>query len=87
MRNSTAKEDQMYKPVDLDRKIEAEGHIRKVVETFKGIQENYFKRPQYVPKTLVFAKTIRHAETITEVIRDVYRRGNEFLQNDNKHNE
>ena len=80
VRNSTAKEDQMYEPVDLDRKIEAEGHIRKVVETFKGIQENYFKRPQYVPKTLVFAKTIRHAETITEVIRDVYGRGNEFCR-------
>lgn len=75
-----ATKEQLYAPADLDRKIEAEDHIRKVIESFKHIQEEAFKRPKYVPKTLVFAKTLRHADTITSVIRDTYGKGNEFCR-------
>lgn len=79
-RITKAAKEQMYTPADLDRKIEAEGHIRKIVEAFKHIQEETFKRPKYVPKTLVFAKTLIHADTITGIIRDAYGRGNEFCK-------
>ena len=80
LRYTTTKKDQTYTPTDLDRKIESKGHIRKVIELFKKIQDEYFNRPLYVPKTLVFAKTIHHADTITEIIREVYGRGNEFCK-------
>lgn len=80
IRCATAEESQTYTPEELDRKIEAPDHIRKVVAAFKNIQDEYFARPQYVPKTLVFAKTVRHAETITNIIRDVYSQGNEFCR-------
>lgn len=79
-RMTKASKEQLYAPADLDRKIEAEDHIRKVIEAFKHIQEDAFKRPKYVPKTLVFAKTLRHADTITGVIRDTYGKGNEFCR-------
>ena len=78
--STTAKKEQMYKPIELDVKIEAEDHIRTIITAFKKIQKDYFKRPEYVPKTLVFTKNERHADTVTNIIRDVFDKGNEFCK-------
>lgn len=80
MRRHTAGDDKYYTPADLDRKIEAESNIRVIIKAFRKIQEDHFGRPRHVPKTLIFAKTIRHAEAITKVVRDEYGKGNEFCR-------
>ncbi len=74
------RKDERYTPEQLDRKIEAEGHIQVVIEELMHIQDENFGRPEYVPKTLVFAKTTHHADTITRIIRKVYGKGNEFCR-------
>ena len=79
-RHITADETQRYAPQDLDNKIEAPGHIQKIIEVFKEKQMEYFPCREYVPKTLVFAKNIHHAETITEIIRNKYGKGNKFCR-------
>ena len=75
-----ADKSQWYKPSELDYKIEAEDHIRTVIKAFKHLQKEHFKRPEYVPKTLIFAKKIQHADTITRIVREEYGKGDDFCQ-------
>ncbi len=78
--STKAKKSQTYTPEQLDTIIESPKHIRLVIEAFKNTQEHHFKRPLYLPKTLVFAKNIHHAEIITEIIWKVYGKGYEFCR-------
>ncbi|HJW19440.1 MAG TPA: type I restriction-modification enzyme R subunit C-terminal domain-containing protein, partial [Candidatus Nitrosotalea sp.] len=69
-----------YSSTDLDRSIVVPDQIRKVIEAFRDNLPMIFPDREVVPKTLVFAKDDRHAEDITEIIREVFGKGNEFCK-------
>jgi len=69
-----------YSASDLDRSVVAREQIRKVIETFRDNLPIIFPDRKVVPKTLVFAKDDSHAEDITEIIREVFGKGNEFCK-------
>lgn len=73
--------DASYKPNQLDRAIEVEDQIRTVLKAFKErMLPECFPRRTHVPKTLIFAKSDDHAETIVRIAREVFDAPNEFCE-------
>lgn len=74
-------DDLVYSGADLDRSVIAPNQIRTVLETFRDtISTELFPGRAEVPKTLIFAKDDHHAETIVEIAREVFGKGNEFAK-------
>ena len=74
-------EDVDYRPSQLDRDIINPSHIRTVIRAFKDhLFTNLFPRRQYVPKTLIFAKTDSHADDIIQIVREEFGEGNDFCK-------
>jgi len=68
-------------PNQLDRNVVAPDQIRKIIQTYRDkLFTEIFPGPEWVPKTLIFAKDYAHAENIVEIVRDEFGRGNEFAQ-------
>jgi type I restriction enzyme R subunit len=79
-------EDLDWKPTDQGIAIESPNHIRLVLETFRDrlfteifpeLNDKGEKR-KVVPKTLIFAKSDAHAETIVRIVREVFNKGDGF---------
>lgn len=79
-------EDLDWKPTDQGKAIESPNHIRLVLETFRDrmfteifpeLNDQGEKRT-VVPKTLIFAKSDSHAETIVRIVREVFNKGDGF---------
>ena len=74
-------EDVDYRPSQLDRDIINPSHIRTVIRAFKdNLFTNLFPRRQFVPKTLIFAKTDSHADDIIQIVREEFGEGNDFCK-------
>ncbi|MCB0165996.1 MAG: DEAD/DEAH box helicase family protein [Anaerolineae bacterium] len=74
-------EDLTYTPSQIDREVLAESQIRTIIRTFKErLPIDIFPGRREVPKTLIFAKDDAHAESIVEIVRDEFGRGNDFCQ-------
>lgn len=79
-------EDYDWKPTDQGIAVESPNHIRLVLETFRDrlfteifpeLNDQGEKR-KVVPKTLIFAKSDAHAETIVRIVREVFNKGDGF---------
>ena len=81
----TLDEDLTYSPEQLDRAVTSLNQIRTVLQTYK---DNVFttlfperaSNPDWLPKTLIFAKDDNHAETIVRIAREVFAQGNDFCK-------
>jgi len=74
-------EDFEYDPTELDRAVQTPDQIRTVVRTLRDRwQSDLFPQREELPKTLVFAKDDNHAESIVQILREEFGRGNEFAQ-------
>ena len=74
-----------YKGTDLDRSVVNPNQIRTVVQTYKErVFEDLFPErkhnPEWLPKTLIFAKDDNHAEEIVNIVREVFNEGNPFAK-------
>ncbi len=69
-----------YTPEQLDRRVEAPDQIRTVIRTFRDNLPQIFPGRREVPKTLIFAKTDAHADTILQIVRQEFRQGNDFAR-------
>ena len=69
-----------YTPEQLDRRVETPDQIRTVVRTFRDELPKIFPGRREVPKTLVFAKTDAHADTILQIVREEFGQGNDFAR-------
>ena len=69
-----------YEGSQLDRDVETPSQIRLVMTTFRDSLREMFPDRTVVPKTLVFAKDDSHAETITDITREVFGKGNNFCK-------
>ena len=70
-----------YAPEELDRSVQTPDQIRTIARTLRdNWQSDLFPQRQELPKTLVFAKDDNHAESIVEILRQEFGRGNEFAQ-------
>jgi type I restriction enzyme R subunit len=70
-----------YAPEELDRSVQTPDQIRTIARTLRDRwQTELFPQRQELPKTLVFAKDDNHAETIVQILREEFGRGNEFAQ-------
>jgi len=74
-------EDLVYEARALDRDVVAEDQIRTVLETFRDkLPTEIFPGRSEVPKTLIYAKDDSHADDIVRIAREVFGKGNEFVQ-------
>jgi type I restriction enzyme R subunit len=73
-------DDLTYTANQLDRDVENLNQIRLVIRTFRERLPVIFPGRTEVPKTLFFAKTDLHADTIVGIIREEFGVGNEFCQ-------
>lgn len=74
-------EDLTYTAAQIDREVTSESQIRTIIRTFKErLPIDIFPGRREVPKTLIFAKDDAHAESIVEIVRDEFGRGNDFSQ-------
>src|SRR5574340_603346 len=74
-------DDFAYDPNQLDRDVVTPDQIRTIVRTFKDkLFSEIFPGRTEVPKTLIFAKDDNHAESIVEILREEFGKGNEFAQ-------
>jgi len=70
-----------YDPNQLDRDVVAPDQIRTIIREFRDkLPTEIFPGRDWVPKTLIFAKDDAHAETIVEIIREEFAKGNDFAQ-------
>jgi type I restriction enzyme R subunit len=70
-----------YTAPQLDRSITVPNQIRAILEVYRDrLFTELFPDRHEVPKTLIFAKDDAHAETITEIARQVLGRGNDFCK-------
>jgi len=70
-----------YAPEELDRSVQTPDQIRTIARTLRdNWKPDLFPQRQELPKTLVFAKDDNHAESIVEILRNEFGRGNEFVQ-------
>ena len=70
-----------YAPEELDRSVQTPDQIRTIARTLRdNWKADLFPQRQELPKTLVFAKDDNHAETIVQILREEFGRGNEFAQ-------
>ena len=76
-------EDMEYSAKELDYSVLSQNHIITILECYKNaIFTQLFpnRKPNFVPKTLIFAKDDNHAENITRYAREVFGEGNEFCK-------
>ena len=74
-------DDFAYDPNQLDRDVVAPDQIRTIVKTFRDhLFTEIFPGRTEVPKTLVFAKDDAHAESLVEILREEFAKGNDFAQ-------
>jgi len=70
-----------YDPNQLDRDVVAPDQIRTIIREFRDkLPTEIFPGRDWVPKTLIFAKDDSHAETIVEIVREEFAKGNDFAQ-------
>jgi type I restriction enzyme R subunit len=70
-----------YTAPQLDRSVTVPNQIRAILEVYRDrLFTELFPDRHEVPKTLIFAKDDAHAETITEIARQVFGRGNDFCK-------
>lgn len=83
-RETHAIEDDLdYSAKELGRSVIAENQIRKVLEVYRDSLFTQFfpgRSGDWVPKTLIFAKTDTHADTIVRIAREVFRKGHAFCR-------
>ncbi|WP_411847433.1 DEAD/DEAH box helicase family protein [Roseibacillus persicicus] len=76
-------EEQTIAKTQLDRSVVVPDQIRTVIRTFR---EKLFtdlfpgRSGDWVPKTLIFAKTDEHAEDIVNLVREEFGKGNDFCK-------
>jgi type I restriction enzyme R subunit len=74
-------EELQYEANQLDRDVVAPDQIRTVVGSYRDkLFTEIFPGRTEVPKTLIFAKDDSHAEDIVKIVREEFRKGNEFAQ-------
>ncbi len=79
----TLDDEVVYTKNDLDRTVLNPNHIRTVLEAYKeSIFTELFpeREPNWIPKTLIFAKDDNHAEEIVRIAREVFNKGNDFCK-------
>jgi len=70
-----------YTPDQIDRSVLVPNQIRTVLEAYRdSLFTELFPGRSEVPKTLIFAKDDHHAEEITNLVRDVFGKGNDFAK-------
>ncbi|AZI43434.1 restriction endonuclease subunit R [Deinococcus psychrotolerans] len=70
-----------YAPAQLDRSVVAVDQIRTVIREYKNtVLPLVFPKREFVPKTLIFAKTDAHADDIVEMVRLEFGKGNDFCK-------
>ena len=74
-----------YKNVELDRTVVNPNQIRTILQTYKErVFEDMFPErkhnPEWIPKTLIFAKDDNHAEDIVRIAREVFNEDNKFAE-------
>lgn len=80
-RYETLDADFTYTPEQIDRSVLVPNQIRTVLETYREtLFTELFPGRTEVPKTLIFAKDDHHAEEITNLVRDVFGKGNDFAK-------
>jgi type I restriction enzyme, R subunit len=80
-RYETLEADFSYTPDQIDRSVLVPNQIRTVLETYRDtLFTELFPGRVEVPKTLVFAKDDHHAEEITQIVREVFGKGNDFAR-------
>lgn len=80
-RYETLDADFTYTPEQIDRSVLVPNQIRTVLETYREtLFTELFPGRTEVPKTLIFAKDDHHAEEITNVVREVFGKGNDFAK-------
>jgi type I restriction enzyme, R subunit len=67
-----------YDEKALDRKVVAKDQIRTIIRTFKERLPEIFPGRDWVPKTLIFAKSDSHADDIVQIVREEFGKGNDF---------
>jgi type I restriction enzyme R subunit len=71
-----------HEELDLDRTVAAPSQIRTVLEAFRdSLFTELFPGRTEVPKTLIFARDDDHAETIADIVCEVFDAGREFARN------
>jgi type I restriction enzyme, R subunit len=80
-RYETLDADFSYTPDQIDRTVLVPNQIRTVLETYRdSLFTELFPGRIEVPKTLIFAKDDHHAEEITQIVREVFGKGNDFAK-------
>ena len=80
-RYETLEADFSYTPDQIDRTVLVPNQIRTVLETYRDtLFTELFPGRTEVPKTLIFAKDDHHAEEITQIVREVFGKGNDFAK-------
>lgn len=80
-RYETLDADFTYTPDQIDRSVLVPNQIRTVLETYREtLFTELFPGRTEVPKTLIFAKDDHHAEEITNLVREVFGKGNDFAK-------
>jgi type I restriction enzyme R subunit len=80
-RYETLEADFSYTPDQIDRSVLVPNQIRTVLETYRDtLFTELFPGRTEVPKTLIFAKDDHHAEEVTQIVRDVFGKGNDFAK-------
>ena len=70
-----------YAASQLDREVVTPDQIRTIVRTYRDrLFTEIFPGRTIVPKTLIFAKDDSHAETIVDIVREEFAKGNDFCQ-------
>ena len=72
--------DYTFEGKQVNRDVLVPDQIRLIIKTFKDKLPEIFPDRTNVPKTLIFAQDDAHAEEITNTVRDVFGKGNEFCQ-------
>jgi type I restriction enzyme R subunit len=76
-------DDLEYGANELGRSVIADDQIRTVLETYRDhLHDTFFpgRSGQWVPKTLIFAKTDAHADRVIRICRDVFDKGDAFCR-------
>ncbi|MCM1295454.1 MAG: DEAD/DEAH box helicase family protein [Muribaculaceae bacterium] len=76
-KTKVVKEDSDYKKEELNRAVIDQAQIKLVLETYKNAiyTELYPNREpdfKYIPKTLIFAQRDKHADSIIEMVKEVF---------------
>lgn len=74
-------QDLSYVPAELNRRVEVPNQIRAVLTAYReALPTQLFPGRAEVPKTLIFCQSDAHAETVTEIAREVFEADARFAQ-------